>query len=378
MFNIKVCNLIPVSLAVMLCACGNNAPKHGEEHEHEHEHEEGVIVLTDKQVESADLKFETVKASDFSSAIRVSGQVLEAQGDEMAIVARSSGVVTFVRDHLAEGTAVKAGEAIAQVSAKGLLGGDDVAKAHVDYETARLAFERAKKLMSDTIISRKEYERIKAEYEKVALGNKGMGAAGSSVNAPSAGFVRDVLVNPGEYVEAGQKLMTMTRSCKLQLRAEAPEKHFLKLKDVSDATFVMAYETEVHRVSDLNGHLVSIGRAASEGSAYIPVTFEFENDGHLVPGAFADIWLITETRKDVISVPASAITEEQGLFFVYVQADHHNEFEKIEVRLGGSNGERVEILDGIKVGDKVVVNGVYQVKLAGASGAVPEAHSHEH
>ncbi len=372
-----------MSLAVILCACGNNVSKHGEEHEHdheyEHEHEEGVIMFTDKQAESAGLKLETVKASDFSSAIRVSGQVLEAQGDEMTIVARSSGVVSFVRDHLAEGTPVRAGEAIASISAKGMQGGDDVAKSHVDYEAARQAYERAQKLVKDTIISRKEFERIKSEYEKASLGNKGVGsAAGSSVNAPSSGFVRDVFVNPGEYVEAGQKLMTMTRSCRLQLRAEAPEKYFMKLHDVCDATFTMAYETEVHRVSELKGHLVSVGRAASEGSAYIPVTFEFENDGHLVPGAFADIWLIVGVRKGVLSVPAGAITEEQGLFFVYVQGDHHDEYEKKEIKLGGSNGERVEVVSGLKSGDKVVVEGVYQVKLAGASGAVPEAHSHEH
>jgi len=363
----------------LLCACGGNTHNQEGEHDEHEEHEEGIISFSEEQAKSAGLVLETVKAGEFSSALRVSGQVLESQGDEMTVVARSSGVVTFVRDHLAEGMELKSGETVAVVSAKGMKGGDDVAKDNLDYETARAAYERAEKMMKDTIISKKEYERIKNEYEKASLAKMGVGSSnGSSVSSPISGFVREVFVNPGEYVEAGQKILSMSKNCRLQLVAEAPEKHFLKLKEVTDANFVMAYETEVHKVSELHGHLVSIGRVASSGSAYIPVTFEFENDGHLVPGAFADIWLLTETRSDVISVPAASITEEQGLFFVYVQADHHDEYEKREVAIGGSNGKRVEIVKGLKAGDKVVTSGVYQVKLAGASGAVPEAHSHEH
>lgn len=362
----------------VLCSCGKTTHG-GQGHDEHEEHEEGVICFSEEQAMNAGLELETVEVNDFSSAIHVSGQVLEAHGDEMTIVARSNGVISFVRDHLSEGQELKGGETIAMVSAKGIKGGDDIAKDNLDYETARAAYERAENMMRDTIISRKEYERIKNEYEKASLARKAVGSSsGSAVSAPASGFVREVFANPGEYVEVGQKILTMNKNCRLQLVAEAPEKYFLKLKDVNDANFVMAYETEVHRVSELNGHIVSVGRVASSGSAYIPVTFEFENDGHLVPGAFAEIWLLTEKRKGVISVPASSITEEQGLYFVYVQADHHDEYEKREVAIGGSNGQRVEIVKGLKKGDKVVVAGVYQVKLAGASGAVPEAHSHEH
>lgn len=368
--------MLSVASAAIMMSCGGTSDKHEEEHD---EHEEGVILFSKEQAENAGLALETVRTDEFAPSLRVSGQVVEAHGDEMTVVARSSGIISFVRDHLTEGMEVKGGEALAIVSAKGMKGGDDVAKDNLDYETARAAYERASRMIKDTIISRKEYERVKNEYEKAALAHKALGSsAGSSVCAPATGFVRKVFVNPGEYVQAGEKILSLNKNCRLQLVAEAPEKHFLKLKDVQDAVFVMAYETETHRVSKLNGHLVSVGRVASSGSAYIPVTFEFENDGHLVPGAFADVWLLMSPRKNVISVPASSVTEEQGLFFVYVQADHPDEYEKREVSVGGSNGERVEIVKGLKVGDKVVTAGVYQVKLAGASGSVPEAHNHEH
>ena len=48
-----------------------------------------------------------------------------------------------------------------------------------------------------------------------------------------------------------------------------------------------------------------------------------------------------------------------------------------EVMLGADNGKEIQILSGLKAGDKVVTEGAYQVKLAGATNAIP-AHSHEH
>ena len=52
-------------------------------------------------------------------------------------------------------------------------------------------------------------------------------------------------------------------------------------------------------------------------------------------------------------------------------------YKKQEVTLGADNGKSVQILSGVKAGDRVVTQGAYQVKLASASNAIP-AHSHEH
>ena len=62
--------------------------------------------------------------------------------------------------------------------------------------------------------------------------------------------------------------------------------------------------------------------------------------------------------------------------FVYLQLDEEG-YKKQEVTLGASNGKEVQILTGLKAGDRVVTKGAYQVKLASASNAIP-AHSHEH
>lgn len=374
-------HLIIIAAIALFASCGGNSVHHHDAEEHEHE--EGVIHLTQKQAEEASLKCEVVSPADFEECIRVSGQVTTAQGDDHVIAAQSSGVLTFVRDHLAEGDVVRRGETIATISASGMQGGDAVAQQTLVLAAARKAYERAQALIKDTLISQKEYERIKQEYESARLAAGGRNSGnGSSVTSPLDGYVLSINSRPGEYVEAGAVIAVVTKNCNLQLRAEVPEKYFKRIDDIRSAYFEMSYGGEVHSIDSLHGHLVSAGRSAADDSAYIPVTFEFVNDGCMVPGSFADIWLVTNTRNNIISVPREAITEEQGVYYVYVQLPQDEpgvlEFEKKEVQLGASNGKRTEVLKGLKANDKVVISGVTQVKLASASGSIPEAHSHNH
>lgn len=78
----------------------------------------------------------------------------------------------------------------------------------------------------------------------------------------------------------------------------------------------------------------------------------------------------------MISVPVGALTEEQGVMFVYIQEDESC-YAKREVKTGQSDGERVEILSGINPGDKVVTEGAVHVRLAAAGKSIP-GHTHNH
>ena len=129
-------------------------------------------------------------------------------------------------------------------------------------------------------------------------------------------------------------------------------------------------------VKALGGRLLSVGRSTAAASHYIPVTFSIPAGHGLVPGSFAEVWLLTGVRNDVISLPLRAVTEEQGVNFVYIKMDEIC-YRKQEVTLGESDGERVEIVSGVKAGDNVVTAGAYNVRLASASNAIP-AHTHNH
>lgn len=367
--------------AVLLSACGHHDHDHEHEHDHDHDHEDGVIVFSEEQAEMAGLETETLALGSFAEVIRVSGQVSAAQGDEAAIVARTSGIVNYTRDHLSEGSEVRNGEVIARVSAEGIAGGDVIAQSNLALATAKAAYERAQRLISDSIISQKEFEKAQLEYESARLaanaGNGGKG--GASVASPLKGFIKQVLVKQGEYVEAGQIIATVTKSCNLQLRAEVPERHFSSLTKIRSANFKMGYDDIARSLDELCGHLVAIGKIADEGSAYIPVTFEFTNTGSVVPGSFADIWLIMQNRENVLTIPVSALSEAQGVFYAYIQHDDDDDhFERRELRIGSSDGLRVEVLSGLAEGEKVVIKGVSQVKMAGATGVIPDAHNHSH
>lgn len=382
----KIKNIVCILVSsLLLTACGHAGHDH-HDHGHEaeetaHEHQDGIIHFSAEQAQMADVQIEEIHAGAFAEVIRVSGQVSTAQGDESAIVARTSGVVHFMRDHLSEGSEVRQGEVLARVSAEGIAGGDVIAQSNLTLQNARADYERAQRLVADSIISQKEFERIRMEYESAQLavkaGNSGKG--GASVTSPLKGFVKQVLVNQGEYVEAGQMLAIVTKSCNLQLRAEVPEKHFSKLYNVRSANFKMGYDDVARSLDAMGGHLVAVGKSAEEGSAYIPVTFEFSNTGSVVPGSFADIWLILKERPSVLTIPLSALSEAQGVFYAFVQhADDTEDYEKRELRLGASDGIRIEVLSGLSEGEKVVVSGVMQIKMAGATGVIPEAHSHSH
>ena len=148
------------------------------------------------------------------------------------------------------------------------------------------------------------------------------------------------------------------------------------LDKIKSANFATQYGDRIFNVEALGGRLVSVGRNQSGTSYYIPVTFEFENREKLIPGTFAEVWLLTSVRDNVISVPTSALTEEQGLYFVYLKLDESC-YRKQEVTPGESDGARTEIISGLSAGDNVVVKGAYNVKLASASNAIP-AHTHNH
>ena len=138
----------------------------------------------------------------------------------------------------------------------------------------------------------------------------------------------------------------------------------------------MSYSDKIYDIQTLGGRLLAYGKNSTETSSYIPVTFEFNNSQDILPGAFAEIYLLTKKRNNVISLPVNAITEEQGVNFVYIKKDTSC-YKKQEVELGESNGDMVEILSGLKGNEQVVIEGAIHVKLASTNNIIP-AHSHHH
>ena len=129
-------------------------------------------------------------------------------------------------------------------------------------------------------------------------------------------------------------------------------------------------------IEALKGRRISSNSATTTQPGYIPVCFEFNNDGSVVSGSFAEVYLIGNERPNALTVPLKALTEELGSFFVYVKLDDEC-YMKRAVKVGINDGVNVEILSGLKAGEMVVSQGAMIIKLAGSGAAIP-GHSHEH
>ena len=177
-------------------------------------------------------------------------------------------------------------------------------------------------------------------------------------------------------LEIGQPIAIVFQNLKLILKAELPQKYFSKLNSISSANFITANDSKIYSTDSLNGKLVSYGKSADNNAYYIPVNFEIDNNGEIIPGSFVEVLLKTNVIRDALVIPYSALIEEQENYFAYVQTSGEG-FQKRELKIGVNDGMNVQVLAGIKEGERVVTKGAYQIKLATMSGKMP-AHGHEH
>lgn len=344
----------------------------------ESKHTEGEIHFTQAQAKAAELRVELVHPTTFRGVIRVGGKIQSSQGNEQSVSAPSSGIMFLSKASLTEGANVGSHETLAHVSSAKLQDGDPFMKAKIEFETAEKEYNRAKRLVADKIISEKEYNEISARYRLAEAAYKGqaenISAQGVAVKAPFSGYIKKWLVQNGQYVNAGEPIAVVAQNKRLQLQADVSESDFKYLRHIQGANFKPAYDDAVYRLEDLNGRLLSYGKSANDGSPYIPVTFEFDNVGDIIPGSFTEVYLLTGSKKTTLAVPVSALVEEQGVYFVFLRMEPEV-FKKQQVFLGQNDGERVEILKGLKAGDQIVTHGAYSVKLANAGAAI-SGHTH--
>ena len=357
---------------------GKSSKAAGEHSEPAGEHSD-EIILPKAKADAAGVKVSIVEPAPFQQVIKTSGQVLAAQGDESVAVATVAGVVSF-RGKVTEGMSVGSGTPLVTISSHNIADGDPVQRARIAYEVSKKEYERMKALVKNKIVSDKDFAQAEQNYENARISYEALAknhsAIGQNITAPIAGYVKSILVKEGDYVTIGQPLVSVTQNRRLFLRAEVSEKYYPYLRTINSANFRTPYNNKVYELGALNGRLLSFGKTAGDNSFYVPVTFEFDNKGDIIAGSFVEVYLLSSQLENVLSLPRTALTEEQGIYFVYLQLDEEG-YKKQEVTLGADNGKNVQILTGIKPGDRVVTERAYQVRLASASNAIP-AHSHEH
>jgi cobalt-zinc-cadmium efflux system membrane fusion protein len=325
---------------------------------------------------------EVVKKQPFRDVLKTSGQLLSAPGDEMVVVAKASGLVRLA------GSSV-VGSRVNESAPMFVISGGDMADGNVDaaylegksnYEKAKADHDRSKELIKDKIISEQAFSETQVVFENAQTAfntlAKNHSAKGQTVLSPMSGFIKQLLVTEGAYVEAGTPLTTISKNEKLILQANVSQKYFSRLPSVVSANFKHAGSDEVINTNELNGKVISYGRSASAHAPFIPILFEIENKGGLIPGSVVEVYLRSNEIANALVIPTGALMEEQGKFYVFVQVSGES-FDKRELTLGANDGDQVQVLSGLKEGERVVTKGAYNIKLSLASGTLP-AHGHEH
>jgi len=368
-----VCTYLSVA-----CTDHKTTPREDKNHKHE-KIAEGTVVFSKEQAASAGLQTLIVKPSAFSAVIKTGGSILSAPGDEQTLVATSSGVVAFLpQAHFAEGVAVRKGQALLTIRSERLPGGDVAVRVRTSYDKAKSDYERAKDLAKEKLVSDKDYqqalsayETAKAAYEAIAGQTNPLG--GLSVTSPLSGYLKNIQVKAGDYVETGQALAVISQNRRLTLRADVPATYYSQLPSVHSAHFKTPYDNRLYKLADLNGRLITYAKAPAGNSSYIPVTFEFDNKGAILPGTFAEVYLLATPIPNALHIPVASLIEEQGVYSVFLRLDADC-YTKQEVRLGANNGDEVQILQGLKEGDEVVTQAAYRLKLATATNSLPTHH----
>jgi RND family efflux transporter MFP subunit len=341
-------------------------------------------VFTKEQSWKIDFATEFPKIEPFGQVIKTTAQIQSTQGDESIIAAKTNGIVVFTGESVLEGKTISQGQRVFTISGSGMADNNSsvrYAEAKNNYEKKKADYERLKELANDKIVSEKDLLTAKNEYDnsKLIYDNlsNNFSASGQIVTSPMSGFVKQIYVKNGQYVEAGQPIVSVSQNRTLLLRADVQQKYSSILGSVISANIRTVHDNRTYTMQELNGKILSFGKNASIDNYLIPLNLQIDNKGNFISGSFVELYLKTLTNANALTVPNTAIMEEQGNYFVFVQT-HPELFEKKEVKLGSSDGLRTEIIKGISATDRIVTKGAILVKLAQSSGALDAHSGHVH
>lgn len=356
---------------------------HAHNHSHDeasHSHENNVSFSKEQ---SWKIDFETAPATknSFGGAVKVAAQVTATPDNFTTLVASASGKVQFAGNVVA-GKAVRAGEPLFMLEGGDVTDNDAAVKfaaAEGSYTVAKGDFERKAALYKENIVSRRDYEAAEAAYKQAAAVYESMkrsySAGKVSVKSTITGYVGSLLVTNGDYVQAGTPLAVIQRDGDMNISAELPVRHAPLLKNVSIVNVELPCG-KVYPMEDIGARLTAVA-AAANSCAMLPVTVTARHTGDVVAGSIVTLHLAATGGDSHVVVPRTALVEEMGNFFVFVQHTPIS-FEKREVQVGATDGVRVQLLKGVKAGERVVTKGAVSLKLSQGAAALDPHAGHVH
>ncbi len=326
-------------------------------------------------------EFQTMEVTPqpFYSVIHTSGKVASQPQSEITLNAQVAGTVQLLA---VRGETVNRGDLLALISGSGVDNNMTLRlnESKIAFEKSKADYLRSMPLVKNSIISKKDFLDVEAQYQQDSLRYRQLAKLvsqnGLKITAPVSGFISKLDVENGQFIEAGSPLLTVTNKNQVLIESFVNQSDFNRVDGIFDANFQLPGDNKVVSLNEVDGKVKAKNAFVNESQPRIPVTFSATNNGMLMPGMFLEAFLFTGQKQAAIVVPLSSIIEEQGQYYVFVQSGGES-FVKREVRLADNDGKNVEIQSGLEPGERIVTKGAYQIKLASMAGDLP-IHGHTH
>lgn len=338
------------------------------------------ITFLKEQAWKIDFATSKIDFRPFYSVIHTSGRVKISPQSETILHTQTSGTVQLM---VVTGESVEKGTLLAWVTGSGI---DDninlqMNERKIAFEKSRSDFIRTKPLAEQQAISQKDFLEIQARYHQDSLRYHQLTGLvsqkeGLRITAPMDGFISNMVVMNGQHVEAGSPILKISNSQQLIIETHVNQSDFKKVDGIFDANFLIKGHDKPLTLKELNGKIVSKNPFVDDQFTRIPVIFSASGNDLLIPGMFLEAFLFSGYKENALLVPHSALIEEHGQYYVFVQTGGES-YEKRQVTWADSDGRQAEIVSGLTPNERIVTKGAYQIKLAAISGDLP-LHGHTH
>jgi len=227
-------------------------------------------------------------------------------------------------------------------------------------ETATISFQASQKLYDKDMVSESELLQSKSTLKNAQAGYDGLMASlemarknfeNSEFTAPVSGFIAELNLEIGEMVSTGKQVAGIVNSKKLMLKTGISETDIPYVKN-GDVVMI-TYNDE-----EYEGNVTGVGIRPKTGGNNYPVEIVLSNKNmELFPGMVVEGQIFSTTFEDVLYTSIENLREKYDQTFVYVINDE-NRAEIRTITLGEKVTNNVIIASGLKVGDKLVIDGI--------------------
>ena len=267
--------------------------------------------------------------------------------------------------HVSEGQKIEKGALIAELSDGGIK--DQLEQMKLQLKLAQTTFARQKRLWDKKIGSEIQFLQAKTQYLSLKKGVSQMNdqVAKTKIVAPFSGIIDHIIADSGSNLIPGSTpIIRIINLNQMKATAEIPEKHLPNIqKDIAVRIFVPVLGIQIEE------KISAVGNFINPNNRSFRIEISLDNTNRkLKPNMSVEIEVNNYSNPEAILVPIKNILENQkGESYVYklqVEDQAQNTFKVIKtfVKLGKTSNNKVEILEGLEPGDRVVEDGIRLIK----------------